>query len=71
MLKIMECAHGNYELDLIERIEKLTEDEKNQTQLLQRSFYNGIKYSFVSLSVTAADLLRLTFVKPKIHETLE
>jgi hypothetical protein len=71
MLKIMECAHGNYELDLIERIEKLTEDEENQMQLLQRSFYNCIQYSFVSLSVTASDLLGLTFVKPKIHETLE
>jgi hypothetical protein len=70
MLKIMECAHGSYELDLIERIEKLTEDEENQMQLLRRSFYNGIKYSFVSLSVTVGDLLRLTFVKPKIHETL-
>ena len=71
MLKIMECAHGNYELDLIAGMEKLTEDEENQMQLLQRSFYNGIKYSFVSLSVIFADLLRLIFVKPKIHETLE
>jgi hypothetical protein len=56
MLKIMECAHGNYELDLIAEIEKLTEDEENQMQLLQRSFYNGIKYSFVSLSVIFAEL---------------
>ncbi|KAH8752606.1 kinase-like domain-containing protein [Hyaloscypha finlandica] len=71
MLKIMECAHGNYELDLIAGMEKLTEDEDNQMQLLQRSFYSGIKYSFVNLSVIFEDLLRLTFVKPKIHETLE
>jgi hypothetical protein len=54
MLKIMECAHGSYELDLIERMAKLTEDEENQVKLLQRSFYNGIKYSFVSLSVPVA-----------------
>ncbi|KAH8770666.1 hypothetical protein F5882DRAFT_381810 [Hyaloscypha sp. PMI_1271] len=46
MLKIMECAHGNYELDLMAGMEKLTEDEENQMQLLQRSFYSGIKYSF-------------------------
>ena len=44
MLKIMECSHGSYELDLIERMGKLTEDEENQMKLLQRSFYNGIKY---------------------------
>jgi hypothetical protein len=50
----MECAHGSYELDLIERMAKLTEDEENQMKLLQRSFYNGIKYSFVSLSVPVA-----------------
>lgn len=54
MLKIMECAHSNYELDLIEKIAKLTEDEDNQMKLLQWSFCNGIRYSFVSLSVRVA-----------------
>ncbi len=44
----MEYAHGNYELDVIERMAKLTEEEETQMRLLQRSFYNGIKYLFVS-----------------------
>jgi hypothetical protein len=52
MLKIMEHAHGTYELDLIERMAKLTEEEGNQMRLLQRSFYNGIKCSFVSSPMT-------------------
>ncbi|KAH7350660.1 hypothetical protein BKA65DRAFT_535790 [Rhexocercosporidium sp. MPI-PUGE-AT-0058] len=52
MLKIMECAHGSYELDLIERMVKLTEDEENQMKLLQRTFYNGIKYSFPKIHET-------------------
>ncbi|KAK0099278.1 hypothetical protein ONS95_006353 [Cadophora gregata] len=52
LLKIMEYSHGNYELDLIERMEKLTEDEEIQKTLLQRSFYNGIKYSFSAIHET-------------------
>jgi hypothetical protein len=48
MLKIMEYAHGNYELDLIEQMAKLTEEEGSHMRLQQRSFFNGIKCSFVS-----------------------
>jgi thiamine kinase-like enzyme len=61
LLKIMEYSHENYEVDLIERMVKLADDEQNQMILLQRSFYNGIKYSFVSLSLfyTTLDLLIL------------
>lgn len=49
ILKIMEYSHGNYELDLIGRMDKLTEDEEAQMLLLVRSVDNGINYSFVSL----------------------
>ncbi|TVY90081.1 hypothetical protein LAWI1_G007131 [Lachnellula willkommii] len=59
LLKIMECSHGNYELTLIDRMEKLSEDEQTQMVLLQRSFYNGIRLRWL-----------LTLAKPKIHETL-
>ena len=52
MLKNMGYPRGNYELGLIEQMAKLTEEEDNQMRLLQRSFYNGIKYSFVSSSLT-------------------
>ena len=52
LLKIMQHSHGNYEVTLIERMEKLTEDEEAQMLLLAHSFYNGIKYSFVSLSLS-------------------
>lgn len=51
MLKIMEYSHGDYEVTLMERMQKLTADEEAQLSLLARSFYNGIKYSFVSQSV--------------------
>lgn len=34
MLKIMQYAHGNYELDLMERMAKLTEEEGSQIRLL-------------------------------------
>jgi hypothetical protein len=56
LLKIMEYSHGDYEVTLIDRMEKLTEDEEAQMSLLQRSFYNGIKYSFVSLSLFSVTL---------------
>ncbi|PMD29163.1 hypothetical protein L207DRAFT_574439 [Hyaloscypha variabilis F] len=49
MLKIMEYTHGTYELDLIERMIKLSDDEEEQMKLLQRSFYNGIRYSFPNI----------------------
>jgi len=51
LLKIMEYSHGDYEVTLKERMERLTDDEEAQMWLLLRSFYNGIKYSFVSLSL--------------------
>ncbi|TVY55478.1 hypothetical protein LCER1_G004565 [Lachnellula cervina] len=54
LLKIMECSHGNYELTLIDRMEKLSEDEDTQMRLLQRSFYNGIKWRFPKIHETLA-----------------
>ncbi|RDL37206.1 uncharacterized protein BP5553_04639 [Venustampulla echinocandica] len=48
LLKVMQHSHGDYELTLMERMEKLTEDEEAQMLLLARSFYHGIRYSFVS-----------------------
>lgn len=48
LLDIMACSHGDYEVTLRDRLEKLTEDEEAQMLLLQRSFYNGIKFHFVS-----------------------
>jgi serine/threonine protein kinase len=48
LLKIMEYTHADYEVTLKERMEPLTDDEEAQVSLLVRSFYNGIKYSFVS-----------------------
>jgi hypothetical protein len=71
MLKIMEYTHGTYELDLIERMIKLSDDEEEQMKLLQRSFYNGIRYSFVSLFLHVANLLQLIFEKRNIHQALE
>jgi aminoglycoside phosphotransferase (APT) family kinase protein len=49
LLKIMESTHGDYEVTLIERAEKLTGDEQVQMLLLVRSFHNGIRHPFVSL----------------------
>jgi len=48
LLKMMEYSHGTYETTLMERMERLTEKEEAQMLLLMRSFYSGIKYSFVS-----------------------
>jgi hypothetical protein len=70
LLKIMEYSHDDYELTLIEKMAKLTGDEEIQMTLLQRSFYNGIRYSFVSLSLSSATLYLLILVKSSIHETL-
>jgi thiamine kinase-like enzyme len=70
LLKIMEYSHGNYEVALIERMMKLSEDEETQMILLQRSFYNNIKYSFVSLSLLSATPYLLILAKSLIHETL-
>ncbi|TVY28491.1 hypothetical protein LHYA1_G003458 [Lachnellula hyalina] len=52
LLKIMENSHGDYELNLIRQMKKLTEDEEAQMSLLERSFYNGINYYFPSISET-------------------
>ncbi|TVY19750.1 hypothetical protein LARI1_G002452 [Lachnellula arida] len=54
LLKIMECSHGNYELTLIDRMEKLSEDEETQMRLLQRSFYNGIRLRWPKIHETLA-----------------
>ena len=70
MLKIMEFAHGTYELELIEQMTKLTEDEEAQMKLLQRSFYNGLKYGFVSISCKL-NSAAANSPKSDIHETLE
>ncbi|KAH8819364.1 kinase-like domain-containing protein [Xylogone sp. PMI_703] len=51
LLKIMEGNHGDYEVRLIDKLEKLTEDEETQGSLLARSFYNGIRYSFSSIDI--------------------
>jgi len=50
VLKIMEHSHDEYETNLIQRIERLTEDEEAQILLLTHSFSNGIKYRFVSFN---------------------
>jgi hypothetical protein len=71
LLKIMEYSHGTYEVDLVERMAKLTEDEENQMSLLQRSFYNGIRYSFVSPFLLFLTKHLLSLLKPSIHETLK
>lgn len=71
LLRIMEHSHGDYEIALLDRITKLTADGEAQMLLLERSFENGINYSFVSLSPTVCDNPDLHSVKRSIHETLE
>ena len=61
LLKIMQYRHGDYEVTLIERLEKLTEEERGQLLLLERSFHNSIRYSFVSLSSLCASRWLLIF----------
>jgi hypothetical protein len=54
-------SYRDYKLTLIERIEKLSEDEDAQVLLLEQSFYNGISYSFVSslyLSYISANIVK-------------
>lgn len=44
LLKIMAGDCEGYETTLINRLEKLTEDEEAQMSLLECSYYNGIRY---------------------------
>jgi hypothetical protein len=69
LLKIMEYSHGDYEVTLLEWMEKLTKDEEAQRLLLARYFYNGIKYFFVSLPCCAKNRYLLKPVKRSILET--
>jgi hypothetical protein len=66
----MEYSYSNYEIVLIKRMMKLSEDKETQMILLQRSFYNSIKYSFISLSLLSATPHLLILAKSSIHETL-
>jgi thiamine kinase-like enzyme len=54
ILSIAEYTHGQYELDLISWMAELTEDEEAQMSLLKRSMHNGMKYTFVSLFLSAS-----------------
>jgi len=49
LLKIKEGSCKDYVATLMKRMKPLTDEEEAQMLLLIRSFYNGIKYSFVSL----------------------
>ncbi|KAH6696535.1 kinase-like domain-containing protein [Leptodontidium sp. MPI-SDFR-AT-0119] len=44
LLKIMAGDRKGYETTLINRLEKLTDDEEAQMSLLECSYYNGIRY---------------------------
>ncbi|PVH76689.1 hypothetical protein DL98DRAFT_574241 [Cadophora sp. DSE1049] len=46
LLKITASKDNGYGTSLISRLEKLTDDEEAQVSILERSYYNGIRYSF-------------------------
>jgi thiamine kinase-like enzyme len=55
ILKIMERSHNDYETDLIQNMERLTEEEEAQMLLLGHSFSNSIKYRFVSFNLQSCN----------------
>ncbi|KAH6716176.1 kinase-like domain-containing protein [Leptodontidium sp. MPI-SDFR-AT-0119] len=46
LLKVMTGSYNDYETTLRGRLDQLTDDEEDQVSLLERSFYNGIRYHF-------------------------